>query len=75
MLGFFNPIASGKEASLRLNLPRIDYWLGVGAQTSERVKQLVKEFRKDHPPEASTEPNSTTVAEPTSAVATEGATP
>ena len=44
-LGFFNPVARGQEERLRLNLERIDYWTGVGAQISDRVKTLVSEAR------------------------------
>ena len=49
-VGFFNPIASGHEERLRLDLERVDYWSGHGAQLSERVATLVKEYRKAHPP-------------------------
>ena len=45
-VGFFNPVARGGSQELRLELDRIDYWLGVGAQPSERVQQLVKSYRK-----------------------------
>jgi small subunit ribosomal protein S16 len=45
-VGFFNPVARGNSEALRLDLPRIDYWLSVGAQPSERVDQLVKSYRK-----------------------------
>jgi len=45
-LGFFNPVAKGKEVTLSMELERIDYWIGQGAQPSERVAQLVKGFRK-----------------------------
>lgn len=41
-LGFFNPLARGKEESCRLNMERIAYWRGVGAQMTARVQQLVK---------------------------------
>ena len=44
-IGFFNPMAKGQEERLRLNLERVDYWTGVGAQLSERVKHLVGEAR------------------------------
>ena len=44
-VGFFNPIARGQEERLRLNLERVDYWTGVGAQVSDRVKTLVSEAR------------------------------
>lgn len=45
-VGFFNPIARRGEPKLRLDLPRIDYWVGQGAQQSERVRSLVKSYRK-----------------------------
>jgi small subunit ribosomal protein S16 len=44
-LGFFNPVARGQEERLRLDLDRVDYWTGVGAQVSDRVKSLVTEAR------------------------------
>lgn len=44
-LGFFNPVALGKEERLRVDLARVEYWTGVGAQLSERVKSLVTEAR------------------------------
>ncbi|MBP8926215.1 MAG: 30S ribosomal protein S16 [Pseudomonadales bacterium] len=45
-VGFFNPIAAGKEERLRLNQERIDYWVGHGAILSERVAKLVHDSRK-----------------------------
>lgn len=45
-LGFFNPCARGNEEELRLDLARIEHWKGQGAQTSERVAQLVKQAGK-----------------------------
>ena len=44
-LGFFNPVARGQEERLRVDLERVEYWKGVGAQISERVKSLVSEAR------------------------------
>jgi len=44
-IGFFNPVARGQEERLRLDLERVDYWTGVGAQLSERVSSLVSEAR------------------------------
>jgi small subunit ribosomal protein S16 len=44
-LGFFNPVARGQEERLRLDLERVDYWQGNGAQLSDRVKTLVSEAR------------------------------
>jgi len=44
-VGFFNPVARGQEERLRVDLERVDYWTGVGAQVSERVQSLVSEAR------------------------------
>jgi small subunit ribosomal protein S16 len=44
-VGFFNPMARGREERLRLDLDRVDYWRGVGAQLSDRVKKLISEAR------------------------------
>jgi len=46
LVGFFNPVARGKEQRLRMELGRIDHWVGKGAQLSDRVKQLVTTYRK-----------------------------
>ena len=45
-LGFFNPIAVDHEEKIRIDLERADYWLGQGAQPSQRVKTLLKTLRK-----------------------------
>lgn len=45
-VGFFNPIARGQEERLRIDLDRIDYWVGEGAQMTDRVKSLAKDARK-----------------------------
>lgn len=44
-LGFFNPVARGQEERLRLDLDRVDYWQGHGAQITDRVKTLISEAR------------------------------
>ena len=44
-LGFFNPIARGQEERLRIQLDRIDHWVGLGAQLSDRVSALAKQAR------------------------------
>ncbi len=41
-LGYFNPIASGREQALQLDRERVDYWVGQGARPSERVAKLIK---------------------------------
>ena len=45
-LGFFNPVAVGNEEKLRVDLERIDFWIGRGAQPSDRVSSLLKARRK-----------------------------
>lgn len=52
-LGYFNPVASGEASALELNMERINYWLGQGAQASERVSKLVKTFQQTAATEAS----------------------
>lgn len=44
-LGFFNPTAAEGEEALRLDLDRVDHWLGNGAQATDRAEQLIKQFR------------------------------
>ena len=44
-LGYFNPIAAGGERKLKLDLERADYWVSQGAQSSDRVANLVKQAR------------------------------
>ncbi|THB69490.1 MAG: 30S ribosomal protein S16 [Gammaproteobacteria bacterium] len=46
-LGFFNPVAKGQEVPLRIDLEKIEAWIGKGAQMSDRVKQLVKRAKKE----------------------------
>ncbi len=44
-VGFFNPIARGQEERLRVDTDRVDYWVSQGAQVSERVASLIKDFK------------------------------
>jgi small subunit ribosomal protein S16 len=44
-VGFFNPIAAGGEVRLNVDLPRVEHWLSQGAQPSERVADLLKQYR------------------------------
>jgi len=45
-VGFFNPIARGQEERLRIDADRVEYWVGQGAQVSERVSSLLKKAEK-----------------------------
>ncbi len=44
-IGFFNPIAQGKDIRLSIDHERVDYWVGTGATLSERVESLIKESK------------------------------
>jgi small subunit ribosomal protein S16 len=45
-IGFFNPVASGAEESVRIAEDRLSYWQGVGAQLSPTVARLVGQAGK-----------------------------
>jgi len=45
-IGFFNPIASGNAEELRLDLNRVEHWVGLGASVSDRVSTLIKQAKK-----------------------------
>lgn len=43
-IGFYNPRAAEGEESLRVKLDRVTYWQSKGAQPSDTVKKLIKQF-------------------------------
>jgi small subunit ribosomal protein S16 len=43
-LGTYDPMLGDTDARAVLNGERIDYWLSVGAQPSEKVKALIKKY-------------------------------
>ena len=45
-VGFHNPVARGQEEVTRINMQRIDFWIGQGAQPTDRVAGLIKAARK-----------------------------
>ncbi|MDY7025870.1 MAG: 30S ribosomal protein S16 [Pseudomonadota bacterium] len=45
-IGFYNPTARGQEKRLEVQLDRVEHWVGLGAQMSDRVANLVKEAKK-----------------------------
>jgi small subunit ribosomal protein S16 len=44
-VGFFNPVAAEGTEGLRLNLDRINHWIGVGAQLSESAARILKNYK------------------------------
>ncbi len=46
-LGFYNPSAKGGEVPLRIDAERANYWIGQGAQPTDRAKQLLKQAARE----------------------------
>ena len=47
-LGHYDPMVKNKAERVRLNLERVDYWVSVGAQPSDKVAVLIKKFRTNN---------------------------
>ena len=45
-IGFYNPIATASEESIRIAQDRLTYWIGVGAQASPTVDRLILQAAK-----------------------------
>lgn len=45
-LGYYNPMPAGNDVPLKIAEERINHWITQGAQTSQRVKKLLKEMKK-----------------------------
>jgi small subunit ribosomal protein S16 len=45
-IGFYNPVASGADASFNIAQDRLTYWQGVGAKLSPTVERLVRDAGK-----------------------------
>ena len=65
-IGTYNPLQ--KDNNFRLDLDRVDYWLGVGAQASDTVASFIKKARKAA--DESTETNSEAAPAPAAEEAT-----
>ena len=46
-LGTYDPMITETDARARLNNERVDYWLSVGAQPSEKCAVLIKKYGTD----------------------------
>ena len=42
-IGYYDP--RSEPAALKIDIERVDYWVGVGAQLSDTVRKLVKKAR------------------------------
>ena len=45
-VGYFNPLVEDGDARLKLDMERVELWLGRGAQMTDRVRSLLREWRK-----------------------------
>ena len=45
-LGYYNPIAAGNEKRVELDIERTQHWIGHGAQMTDKVSDLYKQFAK-----------------------------
>jgi len=70
-LGHYDPLSSNAETQTVLNVDRIRYWLGVGAQPSHKVQALLKKHGVKKPapgePWQLPEPAAAPVPEPAAA--------
>ena len=51
-LGYYNPVAAGQATRLVVDLERLAFWQSNGAQLSDTVARLVKEFKAQPAAEA-----------------------
>jgi small subunit ribosomal protein S16 len=45
-VGYYNPVAAGKDQRVELDIERVNAWVAKGAQMSDKVAALVKEKTK-----------------------------
>ena len=48
-VGFYNPVATGGEKRVEINLDRVNHWVSKGAQLTDKVAVLVKDAAKAAP--------------------------
>jgi small subunit ribosomal protein S16 len=54
-IGTYDPRNKIEEEQVSLQMDRVDYWLGVGAQPSDTVRALIKRERRKQPAVAASE--------------------
>jgi len=45
-VGFYNPVATGGEKRVELDTGRVQHWIGLGAQMTDKVADLYKQVAK-----------------------------
>jgi small subunit ribosomal protein S16 len=46
-VGFYDPMVSDKSQRVTLKMDRVDHWISVGAQPSEKVATLIKKVKNN----------------------------
>lgn len=64
-VGYYNPIAKGGEIRLFVEQERISHWTSQGAQPSDRVVSLLKQYKEQATAEASTNKKAAKKPKPT----------
>lgn len=55
-VGFYDPMVSDKSQRVSLKMDRVDHWISVGAQPSEKVAVLIKKVKTNKFGKASAPP-------------------
>ncbi|MBA3486607.1 MAG: 30S ribosomal protein S16 [Lysobacter sp.] len=45
-VGYYNPVATGGEKRVEIDIPRVQHWMGQGAQMTDKVATLYKDAAK-----------------------------
>ena len=45
-VGYYNPVATGAEKRVEMDLGRVQHWIGQGAQLTDKVADLYKQANK-----------------------------
>ena len=48
-VGFYNPVATGGEKRVEIDIERVNHWISKGAQLTDKVAMLVKDAAKAAP--------------------------
>ena len=51
-VGFYNPVAAGAEKRVEINAERVQYWIGQGAQLTDKVADLYTHSKSGAQPAA-----------------------
>lgn len=45
-VGYYNPVASGNDKRVEIDIERVQHWIGHGAQMTDKVADLYKQAQK-----------------------------